>query len=72
MIRSLVVSLILLSGCVTVPDKLSEGPFPAGSRIAAFEGRPGTVMRVHYHRPDNCRPDAPILMVLHGVKRNAD
>ena len=72
MIRSLVVSLILLSGCVTVTDKVSEGPLPAGSGIAAFEGLPGTVMRVHYHRPDNYRPDAPILMVLHGVKRNAD
>ena len=63
---------LLLSGCTTTQTKGSEGPLPAGSGVVAFEGMPGITMRAHYLRPDGYRPDAPILMVLHGVKRNAD
>lgn len=33
---------------------------------------PETPMRVFYHRPAAWRPDRPILIVLHGVNRDAD
>lgn len=72
MIRALLVVATMLAGCAASADRASDGPLPPGSGIAAFEGLPGTVMRVHTHRPASYRPDAPILIVLHGVNRNAD
>jgi poly(3-hydroxybutyrate) depolymerase len=72
MIRFVVAVLFLMTGCVTTPERVTEGPLAPGSGVAAFEGLPGKIMRVYYHQPTTYRPDSPILMVLHGVKRNAD
>ena len=65
-------TLLLMTGCATVPERPSEGPLAVGSGVVAFEGLPGTIMPVHYHRPDKYQAESPILIVLHGVKRNAD
>jgi len=72
MIRVAVMTMLLISGCVTTPERPTEDPLSPGSGVAVFEGLPGKTMRAHYHRPASYRPDAPVLMVLHGVKRNAD
>ncbi len=72
MIRAVVVALLLTSGCVAMPERPSEGPLAPGSGVAVFKGLPGKTMRVYYHRPAAFIPESPILMVLHGVNRNAD
>ena len=72
LIRVVAVALLLLSSCRSVPASVTGGPLPVGSGQAAFEGLPGKVMRVYYHRPGAFGPNSPILIVAHGVKRNAD
>ena len=72
MIRYVAAVLLLMTGCVSSPERVSEGPLAPGSGVVAFEGLPGKTMRAYYHKPDTYRTDSPILMVLHGVNRNAD
>lgn len=70
--RLVVAVLLLMAGCVSVSERVSEGPLAPGSGVAIFEGLPGKRIQVYYHQPAAYRPDAPILMVMHGVNRNAD
>ena len=72
MIRVAVMTMLLMSGCVTTPERPTEDPLSPGSGVAFFEGLPGKTMRAYYHRPDSYGPESPVLMVLHGIKRNAD
>jgi poly(3-hydroxybutyrate) depolymerase len=74
MIRFVVILVLslALAGCVTRSQEIADGTLPRGSGIASFEGLPGKTMRAFYHRPANHRGDSPVLIVMHGVKRNAD
>jgi len=40
--------------------------------VFEFSNWDGSVLPVHYAEPDNLSPDAPIVIVMHGVNRNAD
>lgn len=46
----------------------------AAHPVGAFEFRdwPGPALKVHFVEPKSATADAPILIVLHGVNRNAD
>lgn len=63
--------LLVLGGCTATAEEVAKGALPAGSGVARFEGLPGKAMRVFYHRPAAFRSRSPILVVLHGVRRNA-
>jgi hypothetical protein len=58
-----------------VGAQIPPGAFQPGKGSYTFEqpainqGRP---LRVFYSVPVNCKPDAPVLMVMHGVQRDAD
>ena len=49
---------------------------PAGAAISVgdFELRawPGPALKIHYVEPEDAPADAPIVIVMHGVNRNAD
>jgi poly(3-hydroxybutyrate) depolymerase len=44
----------------------------AGDGVFAFDGWAGPPIRVFYTRPDEVRPDTPVVFVMHGVGRDAD
>jgi poly(3-hydroxybutyrate) depolymerase len=56
---------ILLTACATVNDR------PDLNASYVFEDWPGPAVKVFYVEPEGLGPDAPIVIVMHGVKRNA-
>lgn len=44
----------------------------AGDGTFTFNGWTGPPLRVWYHRPEKVAADTPVLVVMHGVKRDAD
>jgi dienelactone hydrolase len=54
---------------------MAAAPLPPGSHAISFAETCGAVpgpMAVYLHRPAAWRPDGPIVVVMHGVQRNAD
>lgn len=65
------VALILISGCSSDAPHIVAGELLKGSGVRTFDGAPGKRMRIFYHRPESFESDGPVLIVLHGVGRNA-
>lgn len=74
MIRITFILLLIagVTGCVASNGNRADEGLPPGSGAIRFEGLPGITMRAFYHRPEQYRTGSPILIVMHGVKRNAD
>ncbi len=49
-----------------------SGPFPAGRGCFVFSGWDGPAIPVFYAAPRTLGPETPILVVLHGTRRNGD
>lgn len=56
---------LLLTACATVNDR------PESDASYDFADWPGPAVKVFYVEPEGLGPDAPIVIVMHGVKRNA-
>lgn len=56
---------ILLTACTTVTDR------PGSDDSYDFADWPGPAVKVFYVEPEGLGPDAPIVIVMHGVQRNA-
>lgn len=64
-------ALILIAGCSSDARHVAADKLLRGSGVKTFDGAPGKRMRVFFHRPKSFMPDGPVLIVLHGVGRNA-
>lgn len=58
---------LMLSGCQTLPDEAH----PSAVQFK-FSDWPGPTLDVYGVEPESADPDAPIILVMHGVRRNAD
>lgn len=65
--RDFAFSLFVFGCCGSAQAALTPG---AGQFL--FNGWSGPALRVHTYRPQTIRPGAPILFVMHGVRRDAD
>lgn len=64
--------LTLITGCTSDVSDATAGKLLKGSGVKIFDGMPEKRMRVFYHRPVSFEPDGLVLIVLHGVGRNAE
>jgi len=65
------------AAALTVPARLvgqapAPAPLPPGRGMFVFTNWAGPALRVFYQLPDNVTATTPVLIVLHGVERNAD
>ncbi len=70
MIRIFLLTLcaFITFGCADHDNSKPRG----GSGSINLDGLQGQKIRTYYHIPDNFSPGSPVLIVMHGVKRNAD
>lgn len=74
MLKTMVWAVMLVC-CSVMPPPAGAAFLPAGSgeiRVDAGTPRTPMGMRLFYYRPRQAGPDAKILFVIHGARRNAD
>lgn len=71
---SILAVLVVLIGTHMAPLALRADTLTGSGAFHMNDGRGqrAAPLRVFYCRPDNFRPDGPIVMVIHGTRRNAN
>ena len=67
----LFVLFLLPSGCSAVPLSEKNSCGPGVFSISEKTGVNNDMMKVFYYRPYNWNPNTPVMLVQHGVQRNA-
>src|SRR4051812_38396209 len=73
--RSLATCIIVFAAMYAASNRqaLAADPVPAGEGSFEFSpaaDRPQQKLKVWTYRPEGFRPDSPIVIVMHGVKRD--
>lgn len=68
----IVLAVIVASGSVRADERAGAATIPPGPGSFRFETWEGPALRVYTQSPERVTPDTEIIIVLHGMRRNAD
>lgn len=74
MIRTSPLGLIKLAACMIAfaMAQTASAAIPTGYGNFTFDGWAGVPLTIHTYRPETADANTPIVIVMHGVRRNAD